>query len=206
MIDFDTPVACIDIESTGLSPSKDRVIEIAVLRIEGDTLTPYETLINPERDPGPTFAHGLTTEDLIDAPLFWDIAPELSGMLDGAVIAAHNVNFDSSFLRYEFWRLGKVFPQHPLLDTVRAGWALGRVVSGDSRKLADLCAREGIDATGPHTAAWDAGLVALLVQAYLARAKAYGLGYADLAISHLELPQPLKWPELGKSKAKPRSV
>jgi DNA polymerase-3 subunit epsilon len=184
-----TPVACIDVESTGLSPSRDRVVEIAVVRI-GPNPARWESLINPGRDPGPSFAHGIYADDLVDAPSFEDVAPELAEILDGCVIAAHNVNFDSSFLRYEFRRLGVAFPDHPLLDTIRAGWALGCVTSGDSRKLVDLCAREGIALENAHTAMGDASAVAELVHSYLALAASWGMGFQHLAVNPLVLPEP----------------
>lgn len=150
----------------------------------------WESLINPDRDPGPSFAHGIYAEDLVDAPSFGDVAPELAEILDGCVIAAHNVNFDSSFLRYECRRLGLAVPEYPLLDTIRAGWALGCITSGDSRKLADLCAREGIALEHAHTAMGDASAVAELVGTYLSLAASWGMDFQHLAVNPLVLPEP----------------
>lgn len=185
----ETPIAVIDVESTGLHPSQDRIVEIAVVRMSEDWMSAglFETLVNPERDPGPTFAHGLAAEDLVDAPLFWEIAPELSSALDGCVIAAHNVNFDFAFLRYEFWRLGRPFPVRPLLDTARAGTALGRIIKGDNRSLAACCEREHVFAPESHTAKGDATATAELLRIYLQMAYERGMDFADLAVAPLEL-------------------
>jgi DNA polymerase III epsilon subunit family exonuclease len=185
----ETPIAVIDVESTGLSPSQDRIVEIAVVRMSEDWMSAglFETLVNPERDPGPTFAHGLAAEDLVDAPLFWEIAPELSSALDGCVIAAHNVNFDAAFLRYEFWRLGKVLPKYPLLDTARAGTALGRIIKGDNRSLAACCEREHVFLPESHTAKGDATATAELLRIYLQMAYTLEMDFADLAVAPLEL-------------------
>jgi DNA polymerase III epsilon subunit-like protein len=203
----ETPIAVIDVESTGLHPSQDRIVEIAVLRLAEDWMSGelFETLINPERDPGPSFAHGLYAEDLVDAPLFWDIAPELSEVLEGCVIAAHNVNFDSAFLRYEFWRIGRPFSARPLLDTARAGTALGRINKGDNRSLAACCERERIFLPESHTAKGDANSTTELVRLYLQMAYERGMDFADLAVAPLELPEPdLSFPVRTASKAMPR--
>lgn len=199
----ETPIAVLDIESTGLSPSSDRVVEVAVVRlaVEGPGFTSWDTLVNPERDPGPTHAHGLTTADLEHAPTFWDIAPELLEAIDGCILAAHNVNFDSSFLRYEFWRLGKVFPKFPLLDTVRVGYKLGRIEKSASRALHHLCANEGVQVYSAHSALGDAMAAAQLLRCYLSYAQAQGMDFADLAVAPLELPTSIAFPPRMPTKA-----
>ena len=192
----ETPICIIDLETTGLSPSADRVVEVAVVRLVSDVsrVQTWDTLINPERDPGATHAHGLTTADLEQAPTFWDIGPELMEQLDGCILAAHNVNFDSSFLRYEFWRLGKVFPKFPLLDTVRVGYKLGRIEKSASRALGHLCANEGVQVHSAHSALGDAMAAAQLLSRYLSYAHAQGLDFADLAVAPLELPARASFP------------
>lgn len=189
----ETPIAVIDCETTGLHPSQDRVVEIAVLRLDEDWMggSWWETLVNPERDPGPTHAHGISAEDLIGAPLFWEIAPELLEMVEGCVIAAHNVNFDFAFLRYEFWRMGKVFPKFPLLDTGRAGTAIGSIISGDTRSLRACCEREGIVVADAHSARGDVMATGELLREYLSRAYSMDLDFMHLAVSPLELPESL---------------
>lgn len=191
-----TPWVALDVETTGLQPSTDRVVEVALVRSDGLS---WSSLIDPGCDPGPSHAHGIFADDLIGAPAFADVAPEIAEMLDEHIIAGHNINFDFNFLRYEFKRIGIELPRYPLLDTARAAWALRRISSGDSRTLAALCAREGIDATGPHSAGWDAGLVALLVHRYTPLAG----GWLDMAVHPLKMPEPLYLPITG-SKAMPR--
>lgn len=199
----ETPICVIDVESTGLSPSSDRIVEIAVLRLEEDWMSGvwWESLVNPERDPGPTHAHGLTTADLEHAPTFWDIAPELAEMLSGCVIAAHNVNFDAAFLRYEFWRLGKVFPRYPLLDTARVGTALGNIIKGDARSLQACCARAGIVVGDAHSARGDAMATGELLRQYLQAAYEQEMDFADLAVSQLLMPEAIAFPPRTTTKA-----
>lgn len=166
-------------------------MEVAVVQLAAEghpVVGSWSSLVNPERHPGPTHAHGLTTDDLALAPTFWDIAPEIAELLDGCVIAAHNVNFDAAFLRYEFWRLGRSFPDYPLLDTVRVGYKLGRIAQGGSRKLRDLCAHECITPHDAHQALGDALAAGELLDAYLRMAQRRGLDFGDLAVSSCELP------------------
>ena len=181
--DLMTPkIACIDVETTGLHPSTDRIVELAIVNLDehGDLETSWSTRINPERDPGPTFAHGLTADMLADAPLFAAVAAELARHIEGRVLAAHNVNFDYNFIRYEFDRAGLETPTTPTLCTIRAAWAVGRRQRGGSRKLADLCLNEGIQYDDEHTALGDALATADLVRAYVALAQQQGLTLADL--------------------------
>jgi DNA polymerase III epsilon subunit family exonuclease len=175
-------IACLDLETTGLRPSTDRVLEIAlvVLDPDGGLAETFSTLVNPGCDPGPTFAHGITTEMLVGAPAFEDVAQDLAHRIKGTVLVAHNVNFDYNFLRCEFERAGLDMPDTPTLCTIRAAWALGRRQHGGSRKLADLCAAEGIIYDNAHTALGDAQAVATLTKAYLSYAHQLGLTLEDL--------------------------
>lgn len=72
----ETPLAIVDVETTGLKPDPDRVIEIAVVRIdpgEAPRLV-LDTLVNPGRDIAATDIHGIADEDVVDAPIFSEIA------------------------------------------------------------------------------------------------------------------------------------
>lgn len=72
----ETPIAIVDTETTGLYPGGDRVIEIAVVRSEPgeDPKLVVDTLINPRRPVSATEIHGITDEDVADAPPFAGIS------------------------------------------------------------------------------------------------------------------------------------
>jgi DNA polymerase III epsilon subunit-like protein len=96
--------AVLDFETTGLSPAQaDRVVQVAVLHISssGAVEQHWSTLINPGRDVGPTFIHGITNQDVISSPTYGEIHDELMGLLNGRVVVAHNARFDLNFLFWE---------------------------------------------------------------------------------------------------------
>lgn len=109
---MDKPLAIVDVETTGASASYGRIIEIAVIRVEGGKIKrTFQSLVNPERYIPFSVEQltGITNKDVEGAPLFEDIARELLRLLDGAVFVAHNARFDYGFVRNEFRRLGKSF-------------------------------------------------------------------------------------------------
>src|SRR5689334_25403416 len=87
--------AVVDVETTGLARD-DRIISAAVYRLDerGEVEDHWYTLVNPERDPGPVWIHGLTSEVLEGAPLFADVAEEFGARLVRRVLVAHNADFE----------------------------------------------------------------------------------------------------------------
>jgi DNA polymerase-3 subunit epsilon len=83
-------------------------------------LDEFETLINPHRDPGLTWKHGITASMLADAPSFDDIAGHIAARLHGAVAVGHNLSFDTRNISYECSRAGIDIDWGTGLDTLRA--------------------------------------------------------------------------------------
>ncbi len=109
---MDKPLAIVDVETTGASASYGRIIEIAVIRVEGGKIKrTFQSLVNPERYIPFSVEQltGIRSKDVECAPLFEDIARELMRLLDGAIFVAHNARFDYGFVKNEFRRLGKSF-------------------------------------------------------------------------------------------------
>lgn len=102
-----TRLAVVDVETTGLS-RYDRIVEFAcVTVVDGDVVDEYDTLIQPDRDPGPVHIHGITPEMLQSAPRFDAVAGDIADRINGAVLVAHNISFDVRMLRQEVDRLGR---------------------------------------------------------------------------------------------------
>lgn len=153
---LDEPLVFVDIETTDLSPQRGHVIEVAAIRIEnGQVVQTFNKLINPGRRL-PQYISSLTginDSDLVDAPMFVQIAEELQATMQGAIFVAHNVRFDYSFLKQEFSRIGTAFAPRQLC-TVR----LSRALYPDQRshKLASLIERHGFTYQARHRAYDDA--------------------------------------------------
>jgi DNA polymerase III epsilon subunit-like protein len=162
--------AAIDLETTGLEPHRDRVVEVAVVRFRGDgTISDeYCTLINPQRRMGGGDIHQLTGRDVADAPLFAEVWPDILRVLSGAVALAHKIAFENGFLAAEAARLAQASPAFPgvcSLDTARAQ------LQGKSFKLISLhktFTGEWIE--DQHTALGDARALAATWAAMLERA------------------------------------
>lgn len=140
-------VAVIDVETTGLYRT-DRVVEIAIVTMDatGRVTDEFDTLVNPHRDPGPVWIHGVTASMLIDAPGFDDIAGHVAARLNGAVVVAHNLGFDTRMIGQEFTRAGIDVDWGAGLDTLQATGC----------KLGVACAEYGISQQGAHRALYDA--------------------------------------------------
>ena len=113
--------AIIDIETTGGTANRSKIIEIAIAVHDGlKVVDTYETLINPETSipPGITQLTGITQEMVVDAPKFYEVAKKIVEMTKKTIFVAHNVRFDYSFVKEEFRRLGFAYTRRQLC-TVR---------------------------------------------------------------------------------------
>ena len=102
------PLAFIDLETTGIKVATDRIVELCIVRVNPDGTQKTMTLrINPgiPIPPEVTAIHGITDEDVKDAPRFRDVAHDLARFLDHCDIAGYNSNhFDIPLLVEEFLR------------------------------------------------------------------------------------------------------
>ena len=190
--------AVIDVETTGLSASQHRIVEVAVVTTDpwGRVLDEWATRINPQGPIGATHIHGITDSDVANAPVFADVLGQLNQRLAGAAVAAHHANFDLAFLRAEYARAGWDLPRVPALCTLEASeYHLPML---DRRRLADCCWAVGTPLTGAHSALGDARATASLLAAYMHP----HVGYPPLA-EHIEMPTNalrMSWPA-GPSRA-----
>ena len=104
------PLAFIDLETTGINISADRIVEIAIVRIGTDGVKAVKRkLINPEMPipPGATAVHGISNEMVKDAPTFKQAANEIKQFIENCDLAGYNSNrFDIPMLVEEFIRAG----------------------------------------------------------------------------------------------------
>jgi DNA polymerase-3 subunit epsilon len=162
-------ITYLDLETTGATPLRDRITEIALVRFEGGIeVARWQTLVNPEQTI-PTFIQGLTgiTNEMVSAaPTFAQVADTLHSFLEGAVLAAHNVRFDYGFIKAEFKRIGITLRQK-VLCTVK----LSRLLYPEykSHGLDAIVHRHGIANITRHRAMGD--VEAMLAFVDIARAE-----------------------------------
>ncbi len=127
-IDLDLPIeqiplVVLDVESTGLFPGLgDRVVEMGALRVENwQPVGKFDHLVNPGRPIAPraSAVNGIFDADLVGKPPFADVADELVALCDGAIMVAHNANFDAKYVGLELWLAGRDRLENPWLDTLQ---------------------------------------------------------------------------------------
>jgi len=150
-----TPVV-IDVESTGFGKD-DRIVEIALVTLDPRTwatIDEYDTLINPQRDVGPTGVHGITASMVEAAPTFTEVIGAVAGRLNDSVLVAHNLAFDARMLGYEFQRCG-----------VAIDLGAGHCTLRETRqKLIEACEDREIPLSREHCALADARATAELAR------------------------------------------
>ena len=162
-------IVALDTETTGFSPTVGhRIIEIGCVEIENGQLTgrEFHRRINPQRsiDPRACQVHGISDDELVFEPLFWQIEAELIEFLHGAQVIAHNASFDERFLDYELSLtsspLMRISNICEIIDTLRE--AKARIKHLGQANLDDLCRHYNIDtsARDKHGALLDARLLA----------------------------------------------
>jgi len=172
---LDQEYCVVDLETTGFSPRLgDRIVEIAAVRVRGDgtVLSEWSTLVDPGRDIGATHVHGISRSDVIGAPMFQELIGDALHLLHGAVLVAHNLEFEMRFLTAEFDRATVDIRAWPALCTLR----LSEFIEPNAtpRKLADCCDRHGIEIGAEHHALADARATAALLATYLQAATQRG--------------------------------
>jgi DNA polymerase-3 subunit epsilon len=185
--------AVVDLETTGFSPLQERIVEVAVVVLDpaGVERDAFCTLVDPERDPGPTHVHGITAEMLEGAPTFAQVHPYVAGLLSGRVIVGHNVDrFDLAFLLAECRRLGEdsVPAEVVTLDTLRV--AQSYLDLPGKARLVDCCDRYRLTWDDHHSALGDARVTAALFGAMRSELGDDMLGLAD----RMARGQDLDWP------------
>jgi DNA polymerase-3 subunit epsilon len=151
-------VVVMDTETTGLDPTRDRVLSIGAVRLHGGRMyrsAAFDRLVHPgvAIPPRSTAIHGITDEMVVDARGFAEVYAQLAPLIDGTILVGHNIPFDLAMLRRECRLAGMEWAEPPFLDTLRLAAAL----DGDlpDLNLEGLARHFGVDIHGRHTALGD---------------------------------------------------
>jgi DNA polymerase-3 subunit alpha (Gram-positive type) len=151
----------LDVETTGLSPMQDTIIELGAVKfVNGVEVAEFSQLINPMRPlPGKIVEiTGITDAMLTGMPTLDKVMPDFFEFCKGAVLAAHNADFDTAFVGRAFAAQGMKL-DHPVIDTLSLSRNLFR--DQKSHKLAAVCKRLGVSLKNAHRAVHDARATAL---------------------------------------------
>ncbi len=159
--------AVVDVETSGLRPRRDHLLQIAVVTVDadGNMVDRWATLVRLRHwwhRVGPRHIHGITRRRLRRAPAAGDALRELSSRLDGRVFTAHNADFDAEFLEQSARRVGV----HLVLERRLCTLDLSRRLDPErqlTHGLAELCARYGVALTAHHDALADATATAAVL-------------------------------------------
>lgn len=178
-------VAFVDLETTGATPTGDRVTEIGIVRVDdGELVDEWSSLVNPQC-PIPEEIQaltGITNAMVREAPTFDALRREVLERLEGRLFVAHNARFDYGFIKGELRRLGVAFTAE-VLCTVRLsrrlypeaiGHGLDALVARHG--LQDAFATAGGGRVGRHSALGDARAIWRFVQT----------AYRDLPATEIE--------------------
>ncbi|MFC5906968.1 exonuclease domain-containing protein [Streptacidiphilus monticola] len=187
-------IAVVDVEASGRSPWRHRVVEVGVVLLDYPLLRTedeFSTLVDPRGPVGPTEVHRIEQSHVVGAPRFRDIAPKLLSLLRGRVVVGHHVRCDEAFLQREFARIGIVLPELRTLCTMAlTERALGSAHRG--RSLAACLEAFGLPPHDAHTALGDARATADLFRRCVMPARAAGLELGAV----VERASALNWPTL----------
>ena len=146
----------VDLETTGLDPSCDEIIEFAAIRVVNSVVvSEFQSLVKPSFpiDGFITELTGITNEMLKTAPAISDVLPCFLAFVGSSAIVAHNANFDVNFLYDACAALHAADFCNDFIDTMRINRRLFR--EERHHRLGDLTARFGIEGNIEHRALAD---------------------------------------------------
>ena len=130
---------CIDLETTGLNPKRDRIIEIGAVKVrKGQVVDTFQQLIDPKQQLEERVEEltGISSKELEGQPTIQQILPRLQEFLGEDVLLGHRVLFDYSFLKRSFTN-EKISFERKGIDTLKL--ARQFVTDCESKKLESLC-------------------------------------------------------------------
>ncbi len=181
----------VDVETTGLSPRHNGIIEIGLVKVSNLKITDtYHSFVNPGKDI-PNFITqltGITNDDVYNAPFFEDIAEDIIEFVGDKILTAHNLPFDNSFLRKEFNYCGKEPLNNTNLCTLKLSRRLYPMLR--SKSLGSVCNHLKLKNSGEHRALGDAEVTAKLLIKIIKELKSkHNINNVDELLGFQTIPQ-----------------
>ena len=146
----------VDIETTGLSPANNEIIELSAIKIRNNNIVEkFSTLVKPSSKIN-SFITGLTgiTNDMVkNAPSINNVLEEFLKFVSNDCIIGHNINFDLRFIKHNLQKHLNTDLENTSIDTVKVARKFCPKLS--SYKLSNLATHFNIDTSGHHRALKD---------------------------------------------------
>ena len=153
LLDFPECYAVVDIETTGLDPARDHIIEIGAIKIvDGSISDTFSTLVNPgvQIDSFITDLTGIANQDLISAPEPEHALSDFFDFIGDSILVGHNVHFDINFLYDAMKQYLNKYLENNFVDTMKLSKKYFR--SAPSYKLTELARFLDIPVDNSHRA------------------------------------------------------
>lgn len=178
--------SAIDIETTGLNPKKDEMIALAsipIVHLRILVRNSFYTLIRPKRYTYDAMKyHGISQDNLMDAPVFEDVADEILKVLD-SVLVGHSVAFDFSFLKTHFKSLGVNFKKECIDIAMVERWLRQKQGTSDMDVRFDAMMQfYGLKPYYRHNASADAFFAAQIFQIQMRKLQKLGVDTVEKLI------------------------
>jgi DNA polymerase III subunit epsilon len=180
----------VDVETTGLSPRSNGVIEIGLVKVSGMKIVDsYGSFINPGKDI-PYFITqltGITNDDVYDAPFFEDVVGDIADFIGEDILTAHNLSFDSSFLKKEFMYCGREPLTNHGLCTLKLARRMYPMLR--SKALGVVCKHLGLKNSNAHRAISDAEVTAKLLIKLIKEVKNFNIKHVNELLNYQSAPK-----------------
>lgn len=143
-----------DLETTGVHPERDVIIEISAVRVcDGKAVAEYSTLVNPKRHipAGATAVNGITDDMVMDAPAIEEAVAGFMDFIGNSILVGHNIHtFDMNFAYDAVWKALEKELKNDYIDTLY----MSRYCLPELRhhRLTDIAEYFHIDTEGAHRA------------------------------------------------------
>ena len=164
----EVPFVVVDVETTGMSASEDRITEVAMMRVQNGVLVDeFSTLVNPLVSIPASITHltGIDNVMVQDAPTAREVAPYVREFLGAGVFTAHNAAFDWGFITHTMIRETGLDLQNPVLCTVKLSRRI--LPQLPSKSLGPVAKFLDIRIPERHRASGDAYATALVLVKFL---------------------------------------
>lgn len=190
---------CVDIESTGLEPKSDRIIEIAAIKFNfNNILETYSTLINPQVDIPleSQHIHNISNDMVQGKPLIKEIIPKILDFIGNHIIVGHGIKFDIDIIDYEAQRYNLIcnILNSKYIDTLRLARLYGE---SPFNSLKELSRHFNLEFEGAHRALND-----VIANIKVFKKLSTSFTSADQILKRLDKPILLKKMPLGKHKGR----